>query len=764
MTVKRVHALVVAAASASSATLALSAGPAEATFPGASGKIVFTSDRDGAQDVYVMTEDGVSQRRLTNTDGSDEYPSWSPDGNLIVFSSQRENLSGEKIFRMSADGSAQTRLTDSTFHDLEPSWSRTQGRIAFRSNRESGDQIFAMNANGSGVVRLTTGGSNLNPVWSPTADTIAFSSDRDGDYEIFTMDGNGDDQRALTSNAAFDSNPDWSPDGTKIAFQSNPDGNFFGNFDIWVMNSDGTGLTQLTNDPAFDSAPAWSPDGTMIAFQSNRDGDFEIYAMAAGGGPATQLTFNTATDRVADWQPLFAGADTTPPVLTVPADIATLATSPAGATVTYTASATDNVDPTPSVTCSHPSGATFPVGTTTVSCTASDGSGNWSDGSFTVTVEAAPNTQPGTNVAVTPVDATTGVSPVTITFSEVFAEGLTTLTTSSSGPPPPTGFQIAGVYYELATTAQFESAEICFSHNSDPPPAVGHFEGGGWTILSLSRPPTANEVCVLVTSFSPFALLEPETPSDDLDAPAIACGAADGSWHGANASIDCTAQDVGSGLADPADAAFTLSTSVPDGTEDADAATGTRQVCDAAGNCAPAGPISGNKIDRRAPMPVLPGSMTVDATTPAGATVNYTASASDGADPNSAVSCSPAPGSVFTIGTSTVACTATDHVGNTANGSFSVTVLGAKEQLDRLLQDVISASRLPAAVKAQLLANLQLVVANFDPANPAHRKAACSALRAFTTALRLLSGHGVPPAQVATWIADANRIRAVLAC
>ena len=249
-----------------------------------------------------------------------------------------------------------------------------------------------MNSSGTniGLTQLTNAGSNYNPVWSPTDDTIAFMSDRDGNYEIYTMDSNGGNQQNLTNDPAWDSNPDWSPDGSKIAFQSDRGGSM----DVWVMDADGSNPTRLTTNPAWDSAPAWSPDGTMLAFQSSRDGDFEIFTMPAAGGIEMQLTFNNgATDRVADWQPLMPGADTTPPVLTLPGDLFERATSPAGAVVSFTASATDNLDPNPTVTCSPASGATFAIGTTTVSCTAWDASGNWDDGSFTVTVKA-PRTRP----------------------------------------------------------------------------------------------------------------------------------------------------------------------------------------------------------------------------------------------------------------------------------------------------------------------------------------------------------------------------------
>ncbi len=87
----------------------------------------------------------------------------------------------------------------------------------------------------------------------------------------------------------------------------------------------------------------------------------------------------------------------------------------------------------------------------------------------------------------------------------------------------------------------------------------------------------------------------------DKTAPSVSCGAADGAWHGNDVSIACTASDALSGMASSGDAAFSLNTSVPAATETANAATGSRTVCDAAGNCAVAGPIAGNLVDKKAP-------------------------------------------------------------------------------------------------------------------------------------------------------------------
>jgi hypothetical protein len=113
----------------------------------------------------------------------------------------------------------------------------------------------------------------------------------------------------------------------------------------------------------------------------------------------------------------------------------------------------------------------------------------------------------GSNVVVAPVDQTTGGAPVTVTFSYVTAAGVTTLVTSSSGPPLPAGFRVQGQYYELKTTAQFDSAEVCFPNTPPQVTTIGHYENGSWVLLTPTRV-TATHVCVEVTSFSPFALLE----------------------------------------------------------------------------------------------------------------------------------------------------------------------------------------------------------------------------------------------------------------
>ena len=91
-------------------------------------------------------------------------------------------------------------------------------------------------------------GSNFDidrdPAFSPDGPKIAFWSHRDGNEEIYVMNADGSGQTRLTNNAVGDGQPAFSPDGSKIAFTSAPDGNRA----IYVMNADGNGQTRLTNN------------------------------------------------------------------------------------------------------------------------------------------------------------------------------------------------------------------------------------------------------------------------------------------------------------------------------------------------------------------------------------------------------------------------------------------------------------------------------------------------------------------------------------
>ena len=153
----------------------------------------------------------------------------------------------------------------------------------------------------------------------------------------------------------------------------------------------------------------------------------------------------------------------------------------------------------------------------------------------------------------------------------------------------------------------------------------------------------------------------------DNQAPDVLCLDADGLWHSDDVSVRCFASDQVnlSGLANPDDDDFLLVTSVPAGTETADALTNTHQVCDNAGNCATGGPVGGNRVDKKAP------SIAIAAPTAAEYIVNQPVTAdyacSDGGSGIATCAGPVATGAAIdtaSVGAKTFTVNATDHVAN----------------------------------------------------------------------------------------------------
>jgi Tol biopolymer transport system component len=240
---------------------------------------------------------GPGLTRLTNNPANDWHPYYSPDGNEMVFTSDRNG--SDDVWLMNADGSNPTPILSDIYNNRRPDWSPGGDRFVFESNRSGNDDIWIINKDGSGLTQLTTSTANdTHPAWSPDGTRIAFQSNRTGNNDIWVVNTDGTGLTQLTNNPANDGHPMWKPDGTQISFARNLASN-----DIWVMNADGTNQQALTSDPADEQHPAWSPDGKHIAFRSNKVGNYDVWVMDANGSNQKRITTFPSDERNPDWSP-----------------------------------------------------------------------------------------------------------------------------------------------------------------------------------------------------------------------------------------------------------------------------------------------------------------------------------------------------------------------------------------------------------------------------------------------------------------------------
>jgi TolB protein len=298
-------------------------------------------EQDG--DIYVKDCDGTGARQVTFLQGVRGLPSWSPDGEYIVFSSGHEGVLHDDgnirqfAYVIRADGSDLKRLSGQDNFDQFPAWSPDGRRIALHRNCS----LVTISPDGSDEQMIVRGSDEICPntmAWSPDSQAIAFNSwhgpfPDDLNFVIYVVNSDGSNLRKL---GKFEEGnvPTWSPDGKQIgvedmgnAYLLNTDGSgepvkvssiadawhawhwpqwggevqaaaaqcrivfvgYEGNYNVHVRNCDGSGVQQVTDLVTEVSAPehpVWSPDGQAILFVSRHEGNKSLNST---GEPCTSL-------------------------------------------------------------------------------------------------------------------------------------------------------------------------------------------------------------------------------------------------------------------------------------------------------------------------------------------------------------------------------------------------------------------------------------------------------------------------------------------
>jgi Tol biopolymer transport system component len=248
-------------------------------------KIAFISDRAAPgnpvlpgqaspdREVFLMNADGSNLTQVTFNELSDDDVAFSPDGRSLLVRRDLDPVHGQDapdLIAIKVDSGRERNLTNSPdIDEVDPEWSPDGNRIAFTSDRDGDGEIYTMKVDGSRVRQVTTNTvGDESPSWSPDGRTLAFMSDRDPvddtgfAWDIYTMRPDGDRQTRLTVGGLDDFAPRWSPDGRAILFATFRHATLGGgelNAEIYTMRPDGSKPSRLTQNLAFDGFPDWRP-------------------------------------------------------------------------------------------------------------------------------------------------------------------------------------------------------------------------------------------------------------------------------------------------------------------------------------------------------------------------------------------------------------------------------------------------------------------------------------------------------------------------
>ena len=182
-------------------------------------------------------------RRGVSQHAEDSYPTWSPDGAIVAFSSSSWGDGKVRLGIVQDMFGVQQNWIPMGNLQVEgkyPFWTAS-GRIVYSGCDLSGGNcgLYWVGSDGGNIHRVSTHESDTAPAGSGSQ--VAFMSARDGNWEIYVVDVNGGNQTRLTNNGAQDGLPTWSPDGKSIAFVSNRGGSWA----IWVMGANGSNQRKL---------------------------------------------------------------------------------------------------------------------------------------------------------------------------------------------------------------------------------------------------------------------------------------------------------------------------------------------------------------------------------------------------------------------------------------------------------------------------------------------------------------------------------------
>jgi TolB protein len=264
-------------------------------------EFAFVSKRGGNPEIYVMDADGKNQRAATANRSINNFPSWSPSGDAVVYTSYRVDNRPMLYLSTRGHGKPGRILSKLSGNPLYRAVFAPDGRhLAIVMSPEGSTELYRVRSDGTDLKRLTTNRAiDISPSWSPDGRRLAFVSDRSGNPQVYVMNADGSNVRRLTFDGSYNTSPAWSPDGRWIVYQCRVGTQF----DIWLIDPEGEVNFPLVSHPRSDESPSWSPDSRKIAFSSTRRGSADIYVVDSSGNNLVRLTDSAGDDTSPSWGP-----------------------------------------------------------------------------------------------------------------------------------------------------------------------------------------------------------------------------------------------------------------------------------------------------------------------------------------------------------------------------------------------------------------------------------------------------------------------------
>jgi len=249
-------------------------------------KIAYSHLTQGYWQIWIMEDDGSSERQMTFSEQDKRGPTWSADGTRMAY-----RTNNGQLYLLSLNTGDEREILRRLHNINNPHWSGVRNEIIFvRFNPQAMDisDIWKSDVNGNDPILLTRDKKlKYQPVFSPGGEQVAFvRAEGINRHHIWIMGTDGRDHAQITSGNGLNVLPSFAPDGTFLVFASNRDGNF----EIYRVDLETRQPVRLTDHPDLDTSPCVSAGGMDIVFVSNRDGTQQLWKLDSDSNGLIQLT------------------------------------------------------------------------------------------------------------------------------------------------------------------------------------------------------------------------------------------------------------------------------------------------------------------------------------------------------------------------------------------------------------------------------------------------------------------------------------------